>query len=194
LQSGVSSKQANFFRACGDAASGSIVALIMPENPSLPLNDAEIRLLEKIADRIFPATDTPGAVEIGAVKYILRALAGDYADLTILYHRGLGEIDRHARKRFGKSFIELNENDMSLILGDFEAGRVDYAGAADFFETVRCHVLEGVFGEPQYGGNRGLNGWRIVDFPGQQHGYPDAYINRRVDLPPVAVDRTKDGK
>jgi gluconate 2-dehydrogenase gamma chain len=166
----------------------------MPENPPAPLSDAEIRLLEKIADRIFPATDTPGAVEIGAVEYILQALAGDYADTTLLYHRGLEEIDRCAVERFGDSFVNLNDLDMNMILADFEAGRVDYAVAADFFETVRCHVLEGVFGEPQYGGNRSLIGWRIVDFPGQQHGYPDAYINRRVDLPPVAVDRPKDGK
>ena len=52
---------------------------------------------------------------------------------------------------------------------------------------VRCHVLEGVFGEPQYAGNRGLIGWRVVGFPGHQFGYPDAYINKRVDLSPAAV-------
>ena len=37
----------------------------------------EIEILEAIADRIFPKTDTPGAVEIGAVEYIDIALAGD---------------------------------------------------------------------------------------------------------------------
>ena len=40
--------------------------------------------------------------------------------------------------------------------------------AAEFFETVRYHVLEGVFCEPQYGGNRDMIGWRLVNFPGQQ--------------------------
>jgi gluconate 2-dehydrogenase gamma chain len=48
---------------------------------------------------------------------------------------------------------------------------------------VRSHVLEGVFCEPQYGGNKGMVGWRMVNFPGQQYGYADAYINRPVDLP-----------
>ena len=33
-----------------------------------------------------------------------------------------------------------------------------------------------------------LIGWRLVGFPGHQFGYPDPYINRPVDLPPVAVD------
>ena len=166
----------------------------MVENPSppAPLTAAEVRLLEALAEKIFPATDTPGAVEIGAVEYILRALAGDYAEMTLAYQRGLSEIDRHAVQRFGKSFVDLDDRNMNSILSDFEAGRADFAGAADFFETVRCHVLEGVFGEPEYGGNRGLIGWRIVDFPGQQHGYPDAYINRRVDRAPVAAEREKE--
>lgn len=158
------------------------------------LEPAQVRVLEAVADRIFPATDTPGAAAIGAVEYILRALAGDYPEAIPLYERGLGEIERHALKRFGKNFIQLGANDMDGVLSDFERGRADFDGAADFFETVRCHVLEGIFGEPDYGGNRDLVGWRIVDFPGQQHGYPDAYINRRVDLPPVAADSKKEDK
>jgi|SRR5581483_639750 hypothetical protein len=158
------------------------------------LNDTQLRILEAVAERIFPATATPGAVAIGAVEYILRALAGDYPEMVGVYERGLGEIDRHALKRYGRNFLSLAETDMDCVLADFENARVDFADAADFFETVRCHVLEGVFGEPEYGGNRGLAGWRIVDFPGQQHGYPDAYINRRVDLPPVAVASKKEAK
>ena len=75
---------------------------------------------------------------------------------------------------------------------EFEAGSVrGFKKAAEFFETVRYHVLEGVFCEPQYGGNKGMIGWRLVGFPGQQFGYDDAYINRRVNLEPVAVEYTK---
>ncbi len=158
------------------------------------LDDAQVRLLEAVAERIFPATETPGAVAIGAVEYILRALAGDYAEMKMIYQRGLSEIDRHSLKRFGRNLLSLAEGEMNSVLSDFENGRAEFEGAAEFFETVRCHVLEGVFGEPEYGGNRGLAGWRIVDFPGQQYGYPDAYVNRRVDLPPVAADSKKEDK
>ena len=55
---------------------------------------------------------------------------------------------------------------------------------------MRAHVLEGVFGEPNYGGNKDLIGWRLVGFPGQQYGYPDAYINRVVDMEPIACEGT----
>jgi Gluconate 2-dehydrogenase subunit 3 len=158
------------------------------------LDPDETRLLEAVADRIFPATDTPGAVEIGAVEYIRGALESDYQGFAPMYHDGLAAVERCARTRFGKTFVALSDADKDAVLADFEADRADYAGAAEFFETVRCHVLEGVFGEPHYGGNRDLAGWRLVDFPGQQHGYPDAYINRRVDLPVVAVDPDEEEK
>ena len=67
-----------------------------------------------------------------------------------------------------------------------------FRSTAEFFEMVRYHVLEGVFCEPQYGGNKDMIGWRLVEFPGQQSGYADAYINKRVDLPPVAIKYSKE--
>jgi gluconate 2-dehydrogenase gamma chain len=154
--------------------------------PVLTANEA--RILAAIADRIIPATDTPGAVEAGAVEYIDRALAGDYAELLPGYRKGLRALDRYAREKFGAKFVKLGDEEKDAALSDCEAGQIPrFKKSVDFFETLRCHVLEGVFGEPQYGGNRGLIGWRLVGFPGQQFGYADAYINKPVDLSPVAV-------
>ena len=152
------------------------------------LTPAETRVLEAIADRIFPATDTPGAVEIGAVDYIDQALAGDYAQFRSLYRNGLRAVERLARVKFAGKFAELKDVEKDSVLSDFQSGQAQgFKNAADFFETVRCHVLEGVFCEPHYGGNKDLAGWRLVGFPGQQYGYPDAYINKPVDLEPVAT-------
>ena len=160
------------------------------------LSNEEAVTLAAIAERIFPKTDTPGAAEIGAVNYIDIALAGDYAALAPLYRQGLRAVQRYARAKFGKRFFELADDDKDAVLRDFEAGNADtFKPAAEFFETVRYHVLEGVFCEPKYGGNRNMIGWRLVDFPGQQFGYPDPYINKRVDVEPVAVDdRKAEGK
>jgi gluconate 2-dehydrogenase gamma chain len=163
------------------------------EKPSVLTRD-EADILTAIAARIFPATDTPGAVEIGAVDYIEIALAGDYAPLTPLYRQGLRAINRFAREKFDRLFVELSDADKDTVLGDFEAGVPGwFKRAAEFFETLRYHVLEGVFCEPHYGGNKNMTGWRLVEFPGQQFGYADAYINRRVDLEPVAVDDREAG-
>lgn len=158
--------------------------------PSLRvLSRDEAETLELIADRIFPKTATPGAVEIGAINYIDIALAGDYAALVPLYRQGLRAVNRYARAKFGRVFQSLDDELRDAVLLAVEAGSIaDFKNAAEFFETVRCHILEGVFCEPQYGGNKDMMGWRLVDFPGQQFGYADAYVNRRVDLEPVAVN------
>ena len=149
-------------------------------------------ILTAVAERIFPKTDTPGAVEIGAVNYVEIALAGDYAALAPLYRQGLRALQRYSRSKFAKYFIDLAATEQEIVLRAFEAGAADtFERASEFFETVRYHVLEGVFCEPQYGGNKDMIGWRLVDFPGQQYGYADAYINKRVDLAPVSVDYRK---
>jgi gluconate 2-dehydrogenase gamma chain len=152
----------------------------------------EAETLELIAERIFPKTNTPGAVEIGAVNYIDIALAGDYAPLLPLYRQGIRAINRYSRAEFGRTFHSLTDELKDAVLVAFESGSIaEFKNAAEFFETVRCHVLEGIFCEPQYGGNKDMMGWRIVDFPGQQFGYADAYVNKRVDLEPLAVDSNK---
>jgi len=152
----------------------------------------EAETLELIAERIFPKTNTPGAVDIGAVNYIDIALAGDYAPLVPLYRQGIRAVNRYARAKFGRTFRSLSDELKDAVLVAFEAGSIaEFKNAKEFFETVRYHVLEGVFCEPQYGGNKDMIGWRLVDFPGQQFGYVDAYVNQRVDLEPMAVDSRK---
>jgi gluconate 2-dehydrogenase gamma chain len=163
-----------------------------PDKPGKALTPNETRTLAAIADRIFPKTDTPGAVEIGVLNYIDIALAGDYAALAPLYRQGLRAVNRLAQAKFAQRFSDLNEEQKDVVLTEFETGSVrGFKKAGEFFETVRYHVLEGVFCEPQYGGNKGMIGWRLVGFPGQQFGYDDAYINTRVTVEPVAVEYTK---
>jgi gluconate 2-dehydrogenase subunit 3-like protein len=156
------------------------------------LTQDEAEILELIADRIFPRTETPGAVEIGAINYIDVALAGDYAPLAPLYRQGIRAVNRYTRAKFGRTFHSLADELKDAVLVAFESGSIaEFKNAAEFFETVRCHVLEGIFCEPQYGGNKDMAGWRLVGFPGQQFGYADAYVDKRVDLEPVAVDSQK---
>jgi gluconate 2-dehydrogenase subunit 3-like protein len=156
------------------------------------LTTDEAKIVEAIADRIFPPTDTPGAVEIGAVRYIEIALNGDYAPLVPLYRQGLRSLNRLAREKFKRPFCFLTDEQKDTLLAAFETGAVPgFKLAAEFFETVRYHVLEGIFCEPQYGGNRDMMGWHLVGFPGQQFGYGNPYINKRVDLAPVRVDDPK---
>jgi gluconate 2-dehydrogenase gamma chain len=158
------------------------------------LTGREENLLESIAGRIIPTTDTPGAVEAGAALYVNRSLAKAYHNFLPLYRKGLRTLNRAARARYGRPFPSLEPEKQDLILSDFEAGRVEgFPKSGEFFEAVRRHILEGVFGEPSYGGNQNLIGWRLVGFPGQQYGYADSYINRVVDLEPIAQSHDGEG-
>jgi gluconate 2-dehydrogenase gamma chain len=153
----------------------------------IPLHAA---IVEAAASRIFPTTSTPGATEAGALNYIRRLLAEAYPELAPLYRSGCRAVDRHAKRKYKKNFLRIGAAEQDAVLADFEAGRVSgFRPAVDFFEMLLSHTMEGVLGEPAYGGNRELIGWRLVGFPGHQFGYPDPYIGRRVDIEPVAVDR-----
>lgn len=158
------------------------------------LSNLERRTLEAVAERIFPRTDTPGAIDIGAVDYIEIALAGDYAPFLPLYRGGVRALNRQAKVKHAGQFARLDEIHQVALLKEFETGAVaEYAKAAEFFDMVKYHVFEGLFCEPHYGGNKEMSGWRAVGFPGQQWGYADPYINKPVDLEPVAVDYNKAG-
>jgi gluconate 2-dehydrogenase gamma chain len=106
--------------------------------------------LEAIADRLIPAdAHGPSATQAGAVTYIERALQGPYAEHAATYAAGLAQL---------AGFAELSEQVQDERLRAIE-------GTA-FFELVRAHVLEGMFGDPGYGGNRDGAGWRLLDYPG----------------------------
>ena len=150
------------------------------------LSARQARFIDSIAGRILPTTDTPGAVEAGAVFYIDGALASPYPHLLSRYARGLRALDKHGKRQFGAAFEKLSPEQQDSVLSDLEAGKiVELRDGEAFFELLRTHVLEGVFGEPSYGGNRDMIGWKLVGFPGQQWGYPETYINKKVDIPPI---------
>jgi hypothetical protein len=106
--------------------------------------------LEAIADRLIPAdAHGPSATQAGAVTYIERALAGVYAEHAATYAAGMAALD---------GFATLSAAEQDARLRSIEG--------TPFFELVRAHVLEGMFGDPAYGGNVDGAGWRLLDYPG----------------------------
>src|SRR5207244_13012553 len=60
-----------------------------------------------IFERLLPADESgPGAIEMGIVTYLDRALAGAYQDKAELYRLGLAALDRVARERYEISFVD----------------------------------------------------------------------------------------
>src|SRR5215475_5074449 len=100
----------------------------------------QARCIDAIAARILPTTDTPGAVEAGAVFYIDHALAGPYPHLLSRYVRGLRALNKYSKGRFGAFFEELNGDQRDTVLRDLESGQITcLRDGQGFFELLRTH-------------------------------------------------------
>jgi hypothetical protein len=121
------------------------------------LTPAEARAMRAFANQLIPSgPDGPGAVELGAVTFIDRALGTPFfAAGAPVVRAGLADLDAraHALKR-GAEFASLGAAQQVAIMR-----RIEHE---PFFATARTLVVIGTFAEPSYGGNRGAAGWAMV--------------------------------
>jgi len=133
------------------------------------LTESQAAALDAVLDRLIPGdAEDPGAREANVLRYVQRALAGDYRDAAATYAEGLAALDAHAATAHGRVFAALSPTQQDAIVADLELDRVPGfpRGSAAFFELVRRHALEGMFGDPAWGGNAGLAGWSLLGYPG----------------------------
>jgi gluconate 2-dehydrogenase gamma chain len=135
-------------------------------------NDEDAATVRAFAERIWPAAPgTPGATEIGVLNYIDLALAGAYLDMQDFYRRGLAQLNIYCLSTQHKPFVQLDAAQQDEVIRALEQGKAtgfDWPSAQLFFNTVRTHVMEGLFADPVYGGNKNFEGWRQIRFPGGQ--------------------------
>lgn len=122
------------------------------------LDAKEAQEIEAIAGQIIPSDGSPGAREAGVIYFIDRALATFDQDKRALYTRGLEETQSKRAELFpgSKSIATLRPEEQVLLLQAIEK--------TEFFELVRTHSILGFFGNPSYGGNRELAGWKLIGF------------------------------
>ncbi len=112
--------------------------------------------LGAVADQIFPADETPGAVEIGAVRFMDAALEGFMASALPVLRNGCGDLDQRAMEAYSRVFGDLDSAEQIELLRLVEN--------TPFFGIAHFLTLCGVFALPAYGGNRELAGWRLLEF------------------------------
>src|SRR5437773_4425182 len=158
------------------------------------LNLAEQAFVEALVDHMVPADElSPKGTDIGINTYIDRALAGGWGKgerlymqgpwklgvpsqgyqlpLTPadLYRAGIAAANAFCVKTYGKSFAKITESQREEFLLGLQAGKVTFENgppARVFFTTMYQTVMEGMFSDPIYGGNRNKAGWKIMGFPG----------------------------
>ena len=81
------------------------------------LSPAETRVLRLAAERILPASDTPGATDAGVVEFIDRMLANWFAPAEReRFLTGLPELDQRSRDRSGRDFADAPDAEQVAIL------------------------------------------------------------------------------
>ena len=136
--------------------------------PPAALTTDQKKILEAFVDRLCPKDELgPGAVECGAANYIDRQLAGYLASEKESITTGLAAVDAYARSTQGGSFAALSPERRDAVLTALENGSAaSVPNARAFFNRVRRLMLEGMFGDPYYGGNTNFTGWDLIQYPG----------------------------
>jgi len=92
------------------------------------------------------------------------------------YAAGLDALDASARRWLRRPFAELGYTGRSAVLGWLPGGPDDV-----FLELAFRQTLEGMYGAPEYGGNRGRVGWAYTHWPGDHQ--PHAYSRGQIAQP-----------
>ncbi len=149
----------------------------IPVGPLTNLTANETEILSAMIDRLIPTDELgPGALDAGVIRYIDRALSEAESDAADAYRSGLAALDAYSRYTRGGPFIDLSTTDQDSVLIDVQIGAatgagVGFAGSSgSFFNMVKSHTWQGMFGDPQYGGNQNFAGWDLINYPGVRLG------------------------
>jgi gluconate 2-dehydrogenase gamma chain len=158
------------------------------------LNLDEAAFIEALVDHMVPTDEvSPKGTDLGINIYIDRALAGAWGKGDRLYMQGpwkrgvpsqgyqlpltpaqlcragIEATNAHCRKTYGKSFDRLDAAQREEVLVGLSTGKVNFDSGLPvrvFWTVLYQTVIEGMFSDPIYGGNRNKAGWAMIGFPG----------------------------
>ena len=158
------------------------------------LNLDEAAFVEALVDHMVPADQySPKGTDMGLNIFIDRALAGGWGKgdrlymqgpwkqgtpsqgyqlpLTPagLYRAGIAAANAHCIKTYGKTFDKLDASQRQEVLVGLSTAKISFESGPPvrvFWATVYQNVVEGMYADPIYGGNRDKAGWKMIGFPG----------------------------
>ncbi len=154
----------------------------------LHFTDSQYAVVAAACARLIPTDADPGATEAGVVDYIDQLLAAFSFDPPRIWAGGPFSGRAGGAASFG-DFLPLGRIEQIAWRARIEAWQAAYAlGVAalgddfvaldgdgqderlrageDFTALLYEHACEGMYGAPEYGGNRDLVGWGYIGFAG----------------------------
>lgn len=133
--------------------------------------------VDAAVSQIIPTDNNPGAHEAHVVFFIDRALLTFDRDKQPAYTQGLRDLQAKVDQIFPQTgkFSDLAPAQQVRVLEAIEK--------TEFFELLRTHTIMGFLASPEYGGNYGESGWKVIGFASQPvysppFGYYDAEYDK----------------
>ncbi|HAT1618433.1 TPA: gluconate 2-dehydrogenase subunit 3 family protein [Raoultella planticola] len=180
-------------------------------------NEREWAFINAAVARLIPADELgPGAREAGVPEFIDRQMNTPYATGSIwymqgpfnpdvpkemgyqlplvpkqIYNLGIADADEWCQGQYHQPFAGLTPEQQDAALSQFEAGSAAFKQLPSslFFSYLLQNTREGFFSDPMHGGNKGMVGWTLINFPGARADFMD-WVERgeRYPLPPVSIN------
>jgi gluconate 2-dehydrogenase gamma chain len=157
-------------------------------------NLSEQEFIERIVNHMIPKDDlSPQGTDIGIQYYIDHALASGWGKGERLYQSGpwkkglptqgyqlpltpsdlyrvsIEQSNLYSIKKYGSKVSKLKSDQLEEFLIDLKDAKVNFPSGPQssiFFSMLYQNVMEGMFADPIYGGNKDKAGWKLVGFPG----------------------------
>ncbi|AVV36379.1 MULTISPECIES: gluconate 2-dehydrogenase subunit 3 family protein [Pantoea] len=176
----------------------------------------EFAFIAAAVARLIPSDECgPGALEAGVPEFIDRQMNTPYAtgsnwymqgpfnpDLPKelgyqlplvpqqIYRLGLADADSYSKQQHGKVFAQLSGEQQDALLQAMESGSAEFSQLPSkvFFSFLLQNTREGFFSDPIHGGNQGMVGWKLINFPGARADFMD-WVERgeRYPFPSVSI-------
>jgi hypothetical protein len=117
----------------------------------------EAATIDALVAQIIPTDETPGAREMGVVRFIDHALAGFLSPLAAAFRTGLADFETNCRAHAGS-------DGFAALPGDRQILWLQQVEHTPFFESLQQLTVLGALTMPQYGGNRNGLGWQLIGF------------------------------
>lgn len=144
--------------------------------------EREASMIDAIIEQIIPTDEWPGAKDAGVTNYIDKQLVGPLSRHQEKYRIGLASMAASCKILYQKQFEDISWNEQTDFLKKMEAGKLfgllkdDKTGQLDpwkdgfdrtFFSLVCDHTMQGFYGSPRHGGNKGSISYKMIglDYP-----------------------------
>lgn len=135
------------------------------QNNTFKISYTKEALLAEIVETIIPKTDTPGAKELGADKFILKMVADCYDKKSQdIFAKGLVSVDELSKKEYAKTFVEIDSKQKLDILKKMSTSQ--NSDDKGFIQLVKGLTIDGYLVSEYV-----MTNLRIFEMvPGRYHG------------------------